>query len=216
MGVCERCGTFVCDECCGSHEPLLCRPCFERDAGEWVTVRAFNSPVEADLARSVLSGSEVPSRLVDEATMGIVPHMNIALGGVKLAVRPADLARAEQLLDMAATEGGSTALADEALEREAMEAGSSRPADAVEKEEPEEAPLGRCEAAAKRAFNVAVVGLILLPVVLHLYSLLILWGISPRRGEAPLSRQGRRRAIGALVIDVLVLGTVAALVSAHG
>jgi hypothetical protein len=67
-----------------------------------VTVAAFNSPVEADLARSQLEEAGIASVLADEATAGNFWVLVNAVGGVKLQVFEQDLTRAREILIPAA------------------------------------------------------------------------------------------------------------------
>ncbi|HWC88483.1 MAG TPA: DUF2007 domain-containing protein [Pirellulales bacterium] len=70
-----------------------------------VAVAAFNSPVEADLARSQLEEAGIPSVLADEATSGNFWVLVNAVGGVKLQVFEQDLARAREILNPVAEMG---------------------------------------------------------------------------------------------------------------
>lgn len=70
-----------------------------------VTVAAFNSPVEADLARSRLTEAGIPASLADETTAGNFWVLVNAVGGVKLQVWEDDLARARETLGIDAESG---------------------------------------------------------------------------------------------------------------
>ncbi|HEY5314767.1 MAG TPA: DUF2007 domain-containing protein [Pirellulales bacterium] len=64
-----------------------------------VTAAAFNSPVEADLARSQLEEAGIASCLADEATAGNFWVLVNGVGGVKVQVAEHDLARAREVLN---------------------------------------------------------------------------------------------------------------------
>jgi len=67
-------------------------------ADRLVTIAAFNSPVEADIARAQLSEAGIASYLADEALVGNFWPLLNAVGGVKLQVAEADIERARETL----------------------------------------------------------------------------------------------------------------------
>ncbi|HEY0782252.1 MAG TPA: DUF2007 domain-containing protein [Thermoanaerobaculia bacterium] len=68
----------------------------EYEIRKLVTVRAFASPWEAEVARALLEVEGVGSVVVD-GTIGWMVHSNV-VGGIKLQVREEDVARATELL----------------------------------------------------------------------------------------------------------------------
>lgn len=65
---------------------------------EIVTLRVFNTHIEADLARSVLEAAGIESVVAADDSGGMRPHMAYT-AGVRLLVRAEDAARARELLD---------------------------------------------------------------------------------------------------------------------
>lgn len=63
-----------------------------------VTVAAFNTPLEADIARGRLSEAGIASYLTDEALVGNFWALVNAVGGVKLQVAQSDSERAREVL----------------------------------------------------------------------------------------------------------------------
>jgi hypothetical protein len=63
-----------------------------------VTLRVFNTHIEADLARSVLEAAGIESVIAADDSGGMRPHMALT-AGVRLLVRAQDADRAKQLLD---------------------------------------------------------------------------------------------------------------------
>ncbi|MBI5547633.1 MAG: hypothetical protein HY901_27440 [Deltaproteobacteria bacterium] len=60
----------------------------------------------------------------------------------------------------------------------------------------------------------AIIGLFTFPVVLHLYSLVQLVSLISKRGM--LTQSGRRNVWMAVIVNLLVFGTLLALVVSHG
>jgi Putative prokaryotic signal transducing protein len=63
-----------------------------------VTLRVFNSHIEADLARSALEAAGIESIVGADDSGGMRPHLALT-AGVRLLVRAGDAERAEQVLD---------------------------------------------------------------------------------------------------------------------
>src|SRR5262249_30252077 len=76
----------------------------------------------------------------------------------------------------------------------------------ISKKPDEDQPESEQDEVARRACLAAVFGLGTLPLLLHLYSLLLLLGFQEAKG--PLSERGRRHLMIAIVIDALVLSTI--------
>jgi hypothetical protein len=140
------------------------------------------------MARELLESNGIEARLRDEAIVGIHPWLSNAVGGVKLVVPSREAERARAIL-------GDT--------------NRSRPSP-VEDADP--APERRSEAdvLAARALNAAGIGLLMFPPVLQLWSAWLLLRVST--SSAPLGQSGRKHALTALAIDLLVFGAVAAIV----
>lgn len=68
---------------------------------ETVVIKAFQEPLEANLARMRLEAEGIPCFLADENIVGIQPFYNLPVGGIKLTVREADAERAEAILSEA-------------------------------------------------------------------------------------------------------------------
>lgn len=157
-------------------------------AEELVAVGAWTLLSEAHLAEALLRAEGIEGRLQGAGFAGVLPHMTDAIGGVRLLV-PAS--RAERAREILAAAGGAPAPGEDAAPLEAEPAGSPR------------------DAAARRAWLAAVLGIFFLPVLLQLLSLWLLRGYA--RAPGPASARARRQAAGALAVDLLVLGVAAAV-----
>jgi tetratricopeptide (TPR) repeat protein len=63
-----------------------------------VTAAVFNFLYEAEAARAELSALGIWSIIADGEAAGVMPHVSIALDGVKLKVKPEDLQRVRKAL----------------------------------------------------------------------------------------------------------------------
>lgn len=157
-------------------------------AEDEAVVAAFDTLMEAELARGRLEAEGIGARIVDGNTVSIAQHLSGALGGVKLVVAESDHAAARALLF------APSALADD---------------DHALAPEPE-APLPTLDTpdgVAERALRAAVLGFVLLPPLLHLWSL----ALAARVRGQPLSERARRRLTIALVLDGVALAGTAAV-----
>ncbi len=152
------------------------------------TVAAFDTLMEAELARGRLESEGIGARIIDGNTVGIAQHLSSALGGVKLAVAESDFPAARAILF------APSALVDDA-------------AAVTEHDEPPLPTVDTPDGVAVRALRAAVLGFVLFPPLLHLWSLVLLAGL---RGQA-LSAAARRRMVLALVLDGVALAGAAAL-----
>ena len=174
-----------------------------------VTVATFPNPVEAQIARNALADEGIAAYLADAETVGMLWHVGTALGGVKVQVAEADLERARRVLE-APAERADRAVSDYDLEDEPRPRARGRaPAGA---DDEDEAPESARDVTAGRAWRSAVIGLLLCPPLLHIYSAWLLLQIPWEKG--PLSAAGRRRLLGALALDGLVFGAVVLVVPA--
>lgn len=155
-------------------------------------VAAFDTLMEAELARGRLEIEGIVARIVDGNTVGIAQHLSNALGGAKVVVAESDLGAARSILF------APSALVEEPSEGAAV---------------PEEAPLPTLDTPdglAERALRAAVLGFVVVPPLLHIWSLVLLTGMS---GHG-LSEKGRRRRRVALALDGVALAGAAALAAA--
>jgi hypothetical protein len=67
----------------------------------WVPVRTCTWLHEAQFLKSVLEGAGIPATIPDEHTLGVQPLYAPLLGGVRLLVPRADLARASEVIESA-------------------------------------------------------------------------------------------------------------------
>jgi hypothetical protein len=156
-----------------------------------VTVATFSQLEEAQIARARLESEEIESFLSGEAMAQTLWHLTNAIGGVKLQVAPEDAGRARTILDHP-DEG---APAEEELSAEV----------AVDSAE----TIAR-EKSADRAYRGAIAGLVLAPVLLHVFSVFAL--IDYWQSSAKVEARARRRAHIAFAINVVVFAGFALLV----
>ena len=158
-----------------------------------VLYRSFESPVEAEMLAGFLRSEGIQVRVADAQAIGVQPLWSNMLGGVKLYISAADAGRVEEIVRDLEARGKS--------DGDASDAGDHEP------------PVpGRAEAdaAARRAFNAAVVGLGFCPGILHLYSL----SLALQLDRSVLSERARRKRTWALVLDALALAAVVAVLVA--
>jgi len=78
------------------------------DAGrEPVTVRTCRDIQEAEIVRSALEADGITAFIPDENVASLYPPQVLDTDGVRVQVAREDLARAREVLDAAADEGGS-------------------------------------------------------------------------------------------------------------
>ena len=65
---------------------------------QFVTIAAFENALEAEISRGRLAAEEIEARLLDSNTVSVNWGLSNAIGGVKLAVRQTDVARAKSIL----------------------------------------------------------------------------------------------------------------------
>jgi hypothetical protein len=178
----------------------------------WVTVGEFSTVGEAELARNRLEEEGIPAQLGGAEAVAMLWAFSGA-GGVQLLVAEEDAGRAEAILQRAKQRGGRGRRDDYGLEENitADPEKVSVPADEAPAEPDEDDDEAAVETPkdglARRAAMAAVVGLVTCPGVLHIFSVFMLLDIRDAKGE--LTPVGRRRAVVALVLDVLVfLGIV--------
>lgn len=91
-----------------------------RDPG-WVTVATYPFAGDAEVARSALASAGIETTLLDANAGGMLAHITIATGGIRLQVRADQVIEAREIL------GETKAIDDEAL---AIEAGAAPGEDA--------------------------------------------------------------------------------------
>jgi len=169
-----------------------------------VTVATFATAGEAEIARIMLEGHGVPCYLADAELVNMMWLASNAVGGIKLQVAANDVARAEQLLTRRQPSRRHRPVDDYGLED------PQRPAQPAE-DEPGPAAVGdSADMLVIRALRAALLGLVCCPLLLHLWSLLLLTEAVTR--NTPVSAEHRGKMLAALMIDVAVLALVAALV----
>ena len=162
---------------------------------EFVLLDSFPTPHQAHLAANALRAVHIPVKIVDESTVSALPHLELALGGVKLYVPESDVEDAERILR------GDADLAEQPY-REPAE-------DSLIDEFDEVSETSELQSARAvdddvfRAFRASIVGLLLCPFLLHLYSASLLLQL-PSKG-AGLSHKARQRARIAWGINVVVI-----------
>lgn len=135
----------------------------------------FATPLEAELSRLVLDEQDIASRLEGDLLSGAALPLQGAQG-VRLLVAAQDAERARALID----------------EHERALSAERRRTDTADER------VGR-------AYRLALVGVLLLPVVTQLVSLVQLMRVP----WSALSTKGRRQYVFAFSFDALVLGAVA-------
>lgn len=159
------------------------------DGQRAVVVAAYNSPIEAQLAKSRLDAEGIATDLLDEHTVSIGTHLAIAVGGVKVRVLEDDLERARDLLAQVGKfefpDDGEDEDEDDALMRADAESANRL---------------------AARAFVASVFGALFFPP-LNLYSLLLAW--RALSVDDDLDDTGRRKTWAAVVFDVIGLAWLA-------
>jgi hypothetical protein len=138
-----------------------------------VQVASFTTPLDAELARTLLEQHDIESRLEGDMVAGAALHLQYAMGGIKVLVADVDAERASKLI--------------EEHERELAK---------------QRVKTDTADARVARAYRLALVGLMLLPLVAQIISLVNIVR-TPWRG---LSSKGRRHYVIGLGFDLLVIG----------
>jgi hypothetical protein len=155
----------------------------DADADEWTPLARFGSVFEAEAARNLLEANDVPAFVESDATAMWLWHLGANIVGPRVMVRRGDMGRAADILAVArdeATVAAATAGPPEADDREDV-----RP--------PRELV---------RAFRASVIGILLLPPLLNIYSMYLLY-----RGDFFRST-GDWRAPAALLTNAIVFTMV--------
>ena len=153
---------------------------------EEAVVAAYATPLEAELARGRLESEGISARIADGNTVSIAQHLSPALGGVKVVVARSDFEVAVAILTNPGFADDSEAAVPDTNELSA-------------------------DQLANRALRSAVLGLVIIPPVGHLWSLVLL-GSAVQRAQ-PMSSKGKRQATIAALIDAGAIGTAAWLLA---
>jgi hypothetical protein len=173
-----------------------------------MTVATFDILMEAELARGYLESEGIRCFLADAEMVNTAWYMSGAMGGIKLQVAKADFLTAERLLH---NRRRSRDLDDYGLKgsTDAITTQPGRLREEADPEEPEEPPENANEALVGAAFRAAILGLVLCPPLLQLYSVFLLSQVGNR--PEPLSDRHRTQFWIAAVVDSLVLLVAVAL-----
>jgi hypothetical protein len=140
-----------------------------------VQVASFTTPLDAELARTLLDQHDIASRLEDDILIGAALHLQSAMGGVKVLVAAGNAERAAELI----------AEHERELAKQRIKTDTA-------------------DARVARAYRLALVGLMLIPVLAQVISLVSL----VRAPWRELSAKGRRHYVIGLGFDLLVIGAV--------
>ena len=172
-----------------------------------VTVATFTTVGEAEAARLMLESRGITCALSDAETVTMAWVISNAVGGVKVQVPESDAPRASKILAQRAARRVSHDADDYGLDRSAPRPAANGHANDLEEAlappDPEEA-----NDTVDRAWRAALLGF-LLPVVLHLYSLWLVFQLPWIQSR--VSRDRRGRLIGTLLLDGLAMIGVMAL-----
>lgn len=136
-------------------------------------VASFTSTLDAELARTLLDQHEISSRLEGDILAGAALPLQTAFGGVRVMVAADEAERASELIS--AHEKALSA------ERRRSDTADERVA---------------------RAYRLALIGMMLLPVAAHLISFVNI----VRTPWSALSAKGRRHYLIGISFDLLVMG----------
>jgi hypothetical protein len=160
-------------------------------------VASFDTVMEAELARGRLESEGIGARIVDGNTVGVAQHLSIALGGVKIAVSRSEFEAAREVLN-------APPLSDEELAMVALPPEAERVVVKVDALD--------ADGYANRALRAAVIGLVALPPLGQLWSLVMLAKAVSVDGPI-LSPKGKTQATIAVTIDAAVIGFAAFVIS---
>lgn len=164
---------------------------------EFVLLDSFPTPHEAHLAANALRAVHIAVKIVDESAVSALPHLELALGGVKIFVPSEDVDDAIRILR------GDVDLAEHPY----REPSDDDLAEVDDEDEELAAHERATDDTASRAFRSSVLGLFLCPGLLHLYSVSLLLKL-PSAGMSGKAVMRARLAwlINASVFVLAVLG----------
>jgi len=164
---------------------------FEDMPDKLVEIARFISAGEASIARNALEVEGIEARLDGEAMATWFWYFGSAIGGVRLWVREDDVEQARQILEAGASRGESADDfdEDEVRDLEAEASNADLPEDLI------------------RAWRAALIGVVLLPPLLNVYSTWLLI-----RHRFFVDRVQNWRVIAACCVNVVVLSLAAWLI----
>jgi hypothetical protein len=139
-----------------------------------VRIRSFSTPADAELAKAFLESQNIRAELRGDALLSTADIFAQAIGGVDLLVRERDARRARRMM---------------ALYQRSTSASNSARAESLDER-------------VKRAWRSALFGILLLPLVANVYSMVILSGV--RFGD--LSSKSRLRYVVTWTLDIALIG----------
>jgi hypothetical protein len=134
----------------------------------WVTIKTFDSPLEANLAKNLLEEAGLRTLLVGEEAVGMTWMLSNAVGGIRLQVVADDVARAQEILRRSSRAAFANDLEPEKTDDTGQsEIETDEPSD-LGLEQPEEIEPETTDRAknAERAFRGAVLGILFFPLQL--------------------------------------------------
>lgn len=163
-------------------------------------VDSYTMPLDAELAKAFLESHDIPVRLEGDVLVGSAHAIGPALGGIGLIVEEQDEARARALLD-----GYHHALRRRRVRHEDIDDDNDDGIDegvATDDFDDTDNPSEDSpDDMAARAWGSTLLAFVLLPVVMHLYSVALLLRVE----YGLLSSEGRKRYWTAWVLNLLVL-----------
>jgi hypothetical protein len=155
-----------------------------------IILRRFEFPHDAELCASFLRDQGIDATVDDALLVGPNPLMNIAYGGVKVRVNETQFERANELL----TE----------LDQSSRDIEATSETDSNDDAEPSQAlsVSSDSEKRVRRAHAVALVGLVTLPGIVHVYALYL--ALTVRNDELSDKARGLRRFT--LVTSTVMVG----------
>jgi hypothetical protein len=171
-----------------------------------VTVATFGVVGEAEAARLMLEAEGIECFLADAETVNMLWFASNAIGGVKLQVPASEATRAEQLLARHQP-ARKRNVDDYGLERPRR--GTAPSAATTGGGEESDAVALTADALVSRAWRASILGLVLCPPLLHIYSLWLL--AQAMSQEKPVSAEYHGRWLASLVIDMAAIIGMASL-----
>ncbi len=170
-----------------------------------VCIASFPDSGSANIARSVLDSEGIAACLGAETANTVLAYVGPALGGVKLYVFADQVDKAKALLAAHSEQDLIDELPHDADEAGEAEASSPHPDD------DEESPVARQRTdQIRRAWYAAILGTVLCPVVMNVYSLYLLLGEGLLWPETPQPSDWRINA--ALVVNLAALAFYGVLI----
>lgn len=167
----------------------------QRIPDDLIVIASYSNAAEAEIARAVLERERLQSCLADEGIVTNFWLLGNAVGYVKLLVAASDGERARAILRDA----------DQSRPEDAEDAARSGGANGDENEID---AIAMVDDEARRAWRAAVLGVLFCPPLLKVYSVYFLLKLSS--SEQGMTDRGRRAAVGATLVNLLVFLFLAA------